>query len=294
MHRFQGTGVAVVTPFTVDKKLDKEGLRQVIQHLIAGGVEYIVALGTTGEPATLSLPEQEEVLAIFEEETSGKIPWVVGIGGNDTAGIIQKVKTWTTKYKVDGILSVSPYYNKPTQEGIFQHFSAMADATDLPIILYNVPGRTASNMTAETTLRLAHEKENIVAMKEASGNMGQIMEIIYHAPEDFIVVSGDDALALPMIGAGAQGLISVIGNAYPSLTQQLVENAVAGKMAESRVIQQKLWRMMQLIFEEGNPAGVKAILKERLGIADQVRLPLVSVSDDLAGKIKTEISQIFA
>jgi len=292
MHRFQGTGVAVVTPFTVHKELDKDGLRTIIQHLIEGGVQYLVALGTTGEPATLSASEQEEVLSIFQEETEGKIPWVVGIGGNHTAGLIQKAQQWTQRYQPDGILSVSPYYNKPTQEGIFQHYAAIADATDLPIILYNVPGRTGSNMTAATTLRLAEEKQNIVAMKEASGDLDQIMEIINHAPEGFVVVSGDDPLTLPMIAVGAKGLISVIGNAFPSLTQQLVQDALAEKMTESRVIQQKLWRMMHLIFEEGNPAGVKAILEANLGLSGEVRLPLVKVSPSLKDRIKDEITRI--
>lgn len=281
-----GTGVAVVTPFTEDDEVDYPTLRHIINYLIKGKVEYLVALGTTGEPATLSEAEKEKVLAIFAEECHDRIPFVIGVGGNNTSQVSQKIAHYTQSYHPLAILSVSPYYNKPSQEGIFQHYRTIASNTDLPIILYNVPGRTASNITATTTLRLANEVPNIVAMKEASGNFDQCMRIAKEKPKDFLLLSGEDALTLPLVSLGAQGVISVTANALPMLFSELVRAALVGDFTKARQIHFQLMPFMSLNFAEGNPAGVKQLMSLLEISGKHVRLPLVPTSEKLETQMK--------
>ncbi len=289
MQKFSGTGVAVVTPFGQDQNPDYLALRGVIRHLIGGKVEYLVALGTTGESVTLSAQETHQVLETFFDEAGGKIPIVVGAGGHDTAKIIRSIKEIEKHFQPAGILSVSPYYNKPTQEGIYAHFHAVASNTDLPIILYNVPGRTASNMEAATTLRLAHDHNNITAIKEASGNIEQGMNVIAGKPADFQVLSGDDTLGVSQVAVGYEGVISVAANAFPQLFSEMIRAAINGNFDEAKKYQYRLLKVMQLHFSEGNPAGVKASM-ELLGLCNRrVRLPLVQASDDLVAAIKKEL-----
>lgn len=277
MKQFTGLGVAMVTPLTEDHSIDFAALQRLIEHMISGGVDYLVVQGTTGESATINSTEKRSLLDFILEVNGGRVPVVYGVGGNDTRGICQTLETWNFD-GVDGILSVSPYYNKPTQEGIYRHYEALANATELPIILYNVPGRTASNMTAETTLRLANDFSNIIAVKEASGDLDQIATIIQHKPSDFLVISGDDALTLPLISAGADGVISVVGNAFPAEFSNLVHKALAGDYNEARVEHYKLKDIIENLFVEGNPAGVKECLKHASICQNHVRLPLLPVS----------------
>ncbi|MEZ4774625.1 MAG: 4-hydroxy-tetrahydrodipicolinate synthase [Bacteroidia bacterium] len=290
MQQFSGTGVAVVTPFSSDYTLDTYALRKTINHLIDGKVEYLVVLGTTGESATLSSEEKKRVIDIFFEETDNRIPLVLGSGGNNTAEICKQVEYYTEKYRPAGILSVSPYYNKPSQEGIYQHYKAVAGSTDLPVILYNVPGRTSSNVLAPTTLRLAHDCSNIVAVKEASGNFEQFMEILRERPAGFQVLSGDDSISIPMISLGAEGTISVIANALPLEFSDMIRAALAGKYEEAREIHYRIFPFMQLIFREGNPVGIK-VLMEMLGICSPtVRLPLVEGTAALREAIQGQLA----
>ncbi|WP_394344424.1 4-hydroxy-tetrahydrodipicolinate synthase [Solitalea koreensis] len=283
MENLKGTGVALVTPFNADNSIDFNGLKKVVEHVIDGGVEYLVPLGTTGETATLNKEEKKKVFDFILETNAGRTPVVAGIGGNNTYETIETLKN----FNPDGfsaILSVSPYYNKPNQEGIYQHYTALADNSPLPVILYNVPGRTGSNLTAETTLRLAEHK-NIIGIKEASGNFDQFMQIIKHKPNDFLFISGDDGITLPMIAAGANGVISVIGNAFPKDFSAMVRLCLKGDFATARPLHYKLIDIVNMLFTEGSPGGVKAFLKE-LGICgDTVRLPLANVSNNLYQQI---------
>lgn len=288
--KFKGTGVALVTPFDATGNIDEQGLKNLVRLQIEGGTDFLVVQGTTGETATLTKEEKAQVLAIVLDENKGKLPVVLGVGGNNTAEVVQLVKHWNTS-KVDGYLSVSPYYNKPSQEGIFQHFSAIAAVSEKPIIVYNVPGRTGSNMSADTTLRLA-ELENIVAVKEASGNLEQVMEIIQHAPDGFGVLSGDDALTLPMIALGAHGVISVVANAFPEKFSHMIYASLALDIIKAREIHYDLLKVTHQFFAEGNPAGVKAALKVREICNDVLRLPLVNVSEGLFEAIKTETKRL--
>lgn len=292
---FIGTGVAVVTPFSPDGTVDVAALRGIIRHLIAGKVEYLVALGTTGESVTLDADEQEQILDVFFDEAAGKIPVMMGIGGSDTRALVAKAEKWTKKYtQAAGILSVSPYYNKPTQEGIFQHYKAFCAATSLPILLYNVPPRTSSNMLPETVVRIAEACPNVVGIKEASGSIVQGMELMAIRPEGFLVLSGDDVLATPSMAMGFDGLISVIANALPLQTSDMIRAAVAGDTATARSLHYQLQPFMQLCFAEGNPAGVKAAL-EALGLCRRdVRLPLVAASDKLAGQLAQSLQSLTA
>lgn len=277
MSKFRGTGVAMITPFDQTGEIDFSALQRVTQHLIDGGVEYLVVQGTTGESATLSLDEKRAVLDFIIEVNEGRLPVVFGVGGNNTRLVCDQLQSWNFD-GVDGILSVSPYYNKPTQEGIYQHYKAVSNSTDLPIVLYNVPGRTASNMTPELTLRLANDFGNIVAVKEASGDLDQVMKIIQAAPEGFDVISGDDPLTLPMITSGAKGLISVIGNAMPQKTSDMVRAALDGNVAVAQKLHYQLVSLIDYLFVDGNPAGVKEVMKF-MGICENnVRLPLVPVT----------------
>lgn len=281
----KGTGVAMVTPFNSDFTVDYPALRKLTRHLIEGGVDYLVVQGTTGETATLSKKEKEEVLACIVKENNGKLPIVLGVGGNNTYDVINALSADLKGQGVDAILSVSPYYSKPSQEGIYQHFKAIANVTDLPIILYNVPGRTGSNMLPETTLRLA-EINNIVAIKEASGNMEQIMDIVANKPSNFLVISGDDPLVFPLMAAGVDGVISVIGNAFPTQFSLMVRSAAAGEFALAKKIHYACLPIIPLLFKEGNPAGVKEILAQLNICGNEVRLPLVKATKELSKALK--------
>lgn len=290
-QQFKGTGVALVTPFNEDGSIDFDSLTKVIEHDIKGGVEYLVSLGTTGESATLSKEEKLQVLRHTAEVVNGRVPLVAGFGGNDTRELLEAIKAFDFK-GYSGLLSASPYYNKPTQEGIYQHYKAVADASPVPVILYNVPGRTSSNVTAETTLRLAREHKNIVAIKEASGNFDQVMQIIKYRPEGFLVISGDDLITLPLVACGADGVISVIANAIPQQFSEMVRLALQNDFVAARKLHYQLTDLTNLLFVEGNPGGVKAVLQD-LGIGtDQVRLPLWRVSDSLKAKLKQELGTI--
>ena len=283
-HSFSGTGVALVTPFTQDSAIDFDALGRLIEHVIEGGVDYLVALGTTGETPTLSGRERRAVLDYIIQHAEGRVPVVAGMGGNNTIELIHGLHDYDLS-KVAGILSVAPYYNKPSQEGIYQHFAAIARATELPIILYNVPGRTASNMLPETVIRLATEFSNIVAVKEASGNIAQNMAIIAGVPEGFAVLSGDDNLVLAQIAVGMRGVISVAANCYTKDFCQMVKSALDGRFSEAREIHYRLLPGMDLLFAEGNPTGVKSVLS-RMGICENVlRLPLLPASEGLAEKL---------
>lgn len=289
MKKFQGTGVAMTSAFHQDHTLDVASITELTHYLVDGGVEFLVVLGTTGEAATISPSEQETVVETILSANAGRLPVVLGVGGNDTAAICEKARYWSGKYRPDALLSVSPYYSKPSQEGIFRHFAALAAAVDTPIILYNVPSRTSSNMTAATTLRLAKAFPHIIATKEASGNLEQVMEIIRDRPEGFLVLSGDDAITLPLIGAGADGVISVVANAAPRQFGGMVRQALAGNFEAARKGHYSLLRFIQSLFTEGNPVGIKAAL-ELLGIGDaHVRLPLWLASDTLKAQLKAEM-----
>jgi 4-hydroxy-tetrahydrodipicolinate synthase len=288
---FQGTGLALVTPFAADGSLDRAALVRLVNHSIDGGVDFLVVLGTTGETATLATDEKKQVLETVAETTNGRIPLVVGVGGNNTAAVCAQLEAGLPS-GYTGVLSVSPYYNKPTQEGIYQHYKAVCGSTDAPVILYNVPGRTGSNVLANTVLRVAQDCPNAVAMKEASGNLEQAMAIIQSAPAGFDVLSGDDNLTLPLLACGAKGVISVSGQAYPRLFSGMVRDALAGRLEDAQRAHYDLFTFTQLLFTEGNPGGIKAALAH-LGLCDNVlRLPLVPVSDELNGKLRTLVAQL--
>lgn len=291
MNKFYGTGVAIVTPFQADGQVDYSGLKDLINYLIDSGVQYLVSLGTTGETVTLNQQEKKKVWAFTADVVAGRVSLVAGIGGNNTLEVVQQVKEFDTN-GYDAILSASPAYNKPTQEGIYQHYKAIAEASLLPVILYNVPSRTGSNVSAETTVRLANDFTNIIGTKEASGNFDQINQIMRDKPEDFLVISGDDPVTLPMIALGAAGVISVIGNALPAQLSEMVQLCLDGDFKSAQKIHSQLIDFTRLMFVEGSPAGVKTALKH-LGICgDTLRLPLVNVSETTAKKIVQEIQNI--
>jgi 4-hydroxy-tetrahydrodipicolinate synthase len=291
MKKFRGTGVAIVTPFKNDCSIDFSALGRVINHVIEGGVNYIVALGTTGETPTLTKEEKKAIISYVVETTEKRVPVVVGVGGNNTQEIINFVRQ-NDLTGVDGILSVVPYYNKPGQKGIIQHFKAFATSCPLPVILYNVPGRTGCNMTAETCIELAHECENIVAVKEASGDLVQIMKIAKGKPDNFAVISGDDLMTLPVIAAGGAGVISVLANAYPSLTSELVTQALKSNLKLARELQFRLIEITELLFADGNPSGVKAMMKEMSICQNTLRLPLVPVSKPVMERILKAMKEL--
>ena len=289
--RFKGLGVAMVTPFTEDGQIDRTALQKLTRFLISGGVDYLVVQGTTGESPTLSNLEKQATLDIVAEENNGELPIVFGIGGNNTQAIIQSFEEFDLS-KVDAILSASPYYNKPTQEGIFQHYSKLALHAPKPIILYNVPGRTASNVSAETTLRLARNHDNIIAVKEASGDMKQIMNIIHNKPADFLVISGDDAITLPILSVGGDGVISVVGNAFPKPFKKMVSKGLEQNIEESKEAHYAVYPIIHHLFAEGNPGGIKVCLKEKGIMEETLRLPLVQVSSDRKTILKELTHQI--
>jgi 4-hydroxy-tetrahydrodipicolinate synthase len=284
MKALIGTGVALITPFKSDFSVDVEGLKKVVDFNIENGINYLVVLGTTAESATLSKEEKQLVIDTVVSATKGRVPLVLGIGGNNTQEVITELKTRDLA-AFTAVLSVSPYYNKPTQEGIYQHFAAIAKASPKPIILYNVPGRTASNMLPETVIRLANDFENIVAIKEAAGDLVQAMRLISGCPKDFLVISGDDMITLPMVLAGGAGVISVIGEGFPKAFSTMVQLGLDRKVDEAYKMHYKLAPAIDYIFAEGNPAGIKAVFKELGVCGDTVRLPLVGVSQGLRDKI---------
>ncbi|TCD29013.1 4-hydroxy-tetrahydrodipicolinate synthase [Pedobacter psychrodurus] len=291
MNKFQGTGVALVTPFNTDGSVDYNGLKNLINHLVDGGIDYLVSLGTTGETATMTKDEKKKVWAYTAEINNNRLPLVAGIGGNNTLAVAEDIKTFdTTGYSA--ILSVSPYYNKPTQEGIYQHYKYLAEISPLDLILYNVPGRTGSNMSPETTCRLAHDFKNIIATKEASGSFDQFNQIMRDKPADFLLISGDDPITLPMIALGASGLISVIGNALPKQLSDMVRQCLAGDYKTALPAHLSLIEFTRLAFAEGNPAGIKAALKHLGVCGDTVRLPLVKASASLEKSIIVEIEKL--
>ncbi len=284
MEQLRGTGVALVTPFTEDGSVDTAALSRIVAHCKKGRVDYLVALGTTAESVTLTKEEKQTVLDTIVVANNAELPLVVGVGGNDTRAVIAELQSLDLS-DFCAILSVSPYYNRPTQEGIYQHFKAIAEFSPLPVIIYNVPGRTGSNVLPSTTFRLAKDVSNIVAIKEASGNMVQILELLQNKPTDFMVISGDDLTALPTILAGGDGVISVIGQGLPQEFSEMVRLGLAGDAKEGYRYHYLLQEGMHLIFEEGNPAGIKAILELlKLGLGN-VRLPLIAASTELKKKI---------
>ena len=277
--KFKGTGVAIITPFNnKDTSIDYKALGKLVDFIIKGGAEYIVALGTTGESVTLSKEEKQSVVTHIIENVNKRVPIVLGLGGNNTQEILNSLKKTSDFNHIDAILSVSPYYNKPNQRGIYQHYKAISEASPVPIILYNVPGRTSSNITAETTLKLADEFKNIIAIKEASGNLEQCMKIIKYKPKDFLVISGDDMLTLPMIASGADGVISVVANAFPKDFSEMTRQILAGNVKEAQKLHYKLTDIIEQLFADGNPAGVKAVLEMMKICSSNVRLPLVKVN----------------
>ena len=287
----QGTGVALVTPFHKQGNIDFTSLGRLIDHTLEGGVDYLVSLGTTSEYPTLSSQEQLAVVEFTIEKVENRVPVVLGMGGNDTRSLVDKIRH-TDLSSIAAILSVAPYYNKPNQKGLYAHYKAIAEASNTPIILYNVPGRCGVNMTAETTLQLANDFSNIIGIKEASGNMAQCMEILANKPQGFTVVSGEDALVLPMIALGAQGVISVAANAYPNIMSELVTHSLKSNMKKARAVHEKLLPFSNAIFDEGNPTGIKAAL-EIMGICqNNLRLPLVKSSKQLYSKLQTIINNI--
>lgn len=291
MSKFKGTAAAIITPFDKNNNVDYKALERVINHGIDGGLDYIVSLGTTGESATLSYEERKDVVTATKNIIDKKVPLVVGIGGNNTNTVINTIEKGDFE-AVDAILSVSPYYNKPSQEGIYQHYKAISECSPVDIILYNVPGRTSSNIDAETTIRLAKNCKNIVAIKEASANFSQIMEIITNKPKNFTVLSGDDDLTLPLISLGMEGVISVTAQAFPKLYSQMVDAARNKHMDLARNLHYKLLPFMNAIFLDGNPGGIKSALANKGLIENQLRLPLVPVQEEVDDIIRDIVEEL--
>lgn len=288
-----GLGVALATPFNEDNTIDFESLQNLIRHVIDGGCDYIVVLGTTAETPCLTFSEKKEIAEFVADQAYGHVPLVLGMGGNNTAGVINEIKKFDLK-KYSAILSVTPYYNKPTQEGLFRHFKSICDASPLPLILYNVPSRTGVNLTPHTTVRLAHYSDKIYAVKEASGDLKQSIDILSSVQNGFYVISGNDADTLPLIKAGAIGLISVLANALPAEMKKMVDLCLKGEYEKAILIQEKVKPLIGSIFEEGNPAGIKSLLSQFGLIKNILRLPLVPVSEQLAEKLKKELEVVKA
>jgi len=287
--KFLGTGVALVTPFKSDLSVDHDALINIVNFNIENGVNYLVICGTTGESVTITKQEKQDVIATISKANNGRVPMVLGIGGNNTAQVVEDIKA-TDLSDIDAILSVSPYYSKPTQEGIYQHFKVISEASPVDIILYNVPGRTSKNIDVETTLKLANDFSNIIAVKEAGNNVSQYLQLIKNKPEDFLIISGDDDLALGVTLAGGAGVISVIGQAYPKEFSEMIRLGLLGDSKAAYKLHFKLMDVIDYIFEENNPAGIKAVFKALNLCEDTVRLPLVSASNQLNEKIKTFVN----
>ena len=290
MNALIGTGVALITPFKPDLSVDHQALTAVVEFNISNGVNYLVISGTTGESVTITAKEKKEIINTIIKANKGRVPLVIGIGGNNTAAVVEELQS-TDLSPFAAILSVAPYYSKPTQEGFYQHFKAIAQASTIPVILYNVPGRTAKNMEASTILRLAKDFQSIVAVKEAGNNMEQYLELIKHKPKDFLVISGDDDLVLGVTLAGGSGVISVIGQAFPKEFSQMIQLGLDGNVEDSRKMEARLMPVINLIFEENNPAGIKAVFKCLGYCQDSVRLPLVPATEALQSKISTFLAQ---
>lgn len=286
-----GMGVALITPFREDESIDYDALTKIVEHQIKNGTDYLVVCGTTAETPTLTEEEKESIKKFVAATAAGRIPLVYGIGGNNTKEVVSKVTT-TDLTGYDAILSVTPYYNKPSQEGLYQHYAAIAKSSPLPVILYNVPGRTGVNMTAETTLRIANEFKNVCAVKEASGNFSQIDDIIKNKPADFLVISGDDGITFPLITLGAVGVISVIGNAFPREFSRMVRLSLEGDYSSARQIHHKFTELISLLFVEGNPAGVKSMLAIMGLIENKLRLPLVPNTIKTYEKIRRVVNEL--
>lgn len=291
MKRFRGTGVAVITPFKNDSSIDFSAFGKIINHLINGGVNYIVLMGTTGESATLTKDEKKALISFTSDTINKRVPLVVGLGGNNTQEIITKLKTADFR-NIDAILSVAPFYNKPGQKGLYEHFRVISTCSPVPVILYNVPGRTGVNISAETCLKLAHDSDNIIGIKEASGNMEQVMRIIKGKPESFQVISGDDLLTLPIIAEGGTGVISVIANAYPAEWSEMVNQCLKSNFKAAREITFRYIEMIELLFAEGNPAGIKAVMSIKDLCQNHLRLPLVPVSRQLYSRLQKAVEEL--
>ena len=291
MNSLVGMGVALVTPFKSDLSIDHEALTKVVEFNIENGTDYLVISGTTGESVTITKEEKKAIIQTIIKANAGRLPLVIGIGGNNTAAVIKELKT-TDLSPFVAVLSVAPYYSKPTQEGLYQHFKAVAEASSKPIILYNVPGRTAKNMEPETSLRLARDCESIVAIKEAGNNPEQYKILLKNKPEDFLVISGDDDLVCDVVLQGGSGVISVIGQALPELFSTMIHKGLEGDRLTSKALEKKAMPLINLIFEENNPAGIKAVLQQLGLCSDDVRLPLVTATDALKSKIKEALAQL--
>ncbi len=289
--KFRGTGVAVVTPFNKSGDVDFISFGKIIDFLISNSVDYIVVMGTTGETPTLSKEEKKEVLEFSIDKIHARVPVLVGIGGNNSAEVMHSIHGANFK-GVDGILSVSPYYNKPQQQGIYEHFKIIAEASPVPVILYTVPSRTGSNISAETTLRLANDFQNIIGIKEASGNFSQIYHLLQHRPKNFLVISGDDGITLPLLAAGVDGVISVAANAFPKEVSDMVRAGLTGDFNRARALHFELLDFMDAIFADGSPAGIKAALEARQLCGNFLRLPLVSVNKDVYKLIRKLTEQL--
>lgn len=285
MNQLKGLGVAMITPFKKDLTVDVPALKKLTEHLINGGADYLVVMGTTGESVTLDKEDRKLVLDTIMATNAGKKPIVLGVGGNNTYELCNHLDRMDTN-GITALLSVAPYYNKPNQNGLFEHYKALSEHSKLPIILYNVPGRTGSNMTVDTTLRIAFDCRNVIGIKEASGNMDQVMNIIKEKRKDFLVISGDDSITLPLIAAGADGVISVVGNAFPAEFSAMVRHAMKGEMEEARVLHYRLLELIQLLFIEGNPAGIKEVLAHLDICENYLRLPLTPVSQLISERMR--------
>ena len=291
MQQFIGTGVALVTPFKEDLSVDYNALKKLVNFNIENGTNYLVINGTTGESGTITEEEKNEIIKVIVEENKGRLPLVLGVGGNNTANVVKELQTRDLS-NIDGVLTVAPYYSKPTQEGFYQHFKAIAEATEKPIILYNVPGRTAKNMEPATTLRLANDFKNVVGVKEAGNNQQQYYTLLKDKPEGFIIISGDDDLVLGTVLAGGSGVISVLGQAFPEEFSKMINLGLEGKNKEAYKIHYKLMDLTNAIFAENNPAGIKAVLKKLDICSEKVRLPLVEASSELKDKISKLVDNL--
>lgn len=285
IEKFKGLGVALITPFLPDGKIDFPALEKIVENVITNKVDYLVALGTTSEAPTLSPDEKQQVVRCVADVNNGRLPIVMGLGGPNTLGVARELEA-VDKLPVDAVLSVTPYYNKPSQEGLFQHYKFLSDRAPRPIILYNVPGRTSCNADAATTIRIAEECDNVIGIKEASGKMKQIMHLLRHKPADFLVISGDDVLTLPLMTLGMDGLISVVANALPAEVANMVHLAMNDQFIKARLYHDRLFDISQACFQEGNPSGIKAVMNAQGSIHNVLRLPNVPVSESLYAKIE--------